>query len=155
MIEIGVDPGQTGAIAALQDGRLMSLHDMPVMARLHGKGQEVNSSELSSILMECRDGKPCVVLLEQVAAMPGQGSTSMFHFGESVGVIKGVCGALSISVRMVRPQHWKKKAGLIGKDKDASRTLAIQRHPDFSDMLTRKKDGGRADAICIAEFGGL
>jgi crossover junction endodeoxyribonuclease RuvC len=153
MITIGIDPGQTGAIAAIESGALAALHDMPTMARMHGKGQEVNASELSSILMEMRNAQPAVVFLETVSAMPGQGVSSTFHFGESVGVILGVCGALGLPVRRVRPQYWKKRAGIIGKDKDAARTLAIQSHPDFSDMLKRKKDCGRADAILIAEYG--
>jgi crossover junction endodeoxyribonuclease RuvC len=137
----------------MENGTLIALYDMPTMARMHGKGQEINASALSSIMLEIKDGQTAVVFLETVSAMPGQGVSSTFHFGESVGVILGVCGAIGLPVRRIRPQYWKKKAGLIGKDKDASRTLAIQSHPDFSDMLKRKKDVGRADAICIAEFG--
>jgi len=150
---ISVDPGKTGAIAALENGRITWVYDMPTMGRTHGKGQEIDPYELSSILLNIKAGKDATVLIEQVGAMPGQGTTSMFHFGESVGVILGVCGALQLPVRRVRPQFWKKKAGLIGKDKDAARALAIQIHPEVSDMLTRKKDVGRAEAILIAEFG--
>lgn len=152
-IIIGIDPGQTGAIAAFESGKIVDLRDMPTMGRTHGKGQEVDPYELASIILDIKNAKEATVLLEQVSAMPGNGGTSMFHFGESVGVILGVCGALQLPVRRVRPQHWKKAAGLIGKDKDAARGLAIQRHPEVSDMLTRKKDCGRADAVCIAEFG--
>jgi len=64
-----------------------------------------------------------------------------------------VLAALQIPVRYKTPQSWKKKAGIIGRDKDAARTLAIHTHPEISDMLSRKKDCGRADAILIAEFG--
>ena len=77
----------------------------------------------------------------------------MFRFGESVGVVLGVCGALQLPMHYVTPQRWKKCAGLIGKEKDAARTLMIQQHPEISDMLTRKKDIGRADACCVAKFG--
>lgn len=153
MIKIGIDPGQTGAIAAIENGQVVSLRDMPTMARLHGSGQEIDASELASILMEMRDAKPCRVVLEAVSAMPKQGVTSTFHFGESLGAVKGVCGALGLQVRMARPQLWKKRAGIAGKDKDAARTLAIQSHPEISEMLSRKKDVGRADAILIAEYG--
>jgi crossover junction endodeoxyribonuclease RuvC len=153
MIIIGIDPGQTGAIAAMENGELVGLHDMPTSSRIHGKGQQVNPSELASILMEMRDARPAVVFLETVAAMPGQGVSSTFHFGESVGIVLGVCGALGLQVRRVRPQYWKKKAGIIGKDKDTARTLAIQSHPDFSDMLKLKKHHNRAEAILIAQFG--
>ena len=85
--------------------------------------------------------------------MPGQGVASTFRFGESVGVVLGVLGALQIPVRMVTPGRWKKAAGILGRDKDAARTLAIQHHPEIADRLTRKKDIGRADAVCIARFG--
>jgi len=150
---IAIDPGVTGAIAGLVLGKVLHITDMPTMGRTHGKGQEVDPYELASVLVGIKDGRDVTVLIEQVSAMPGNGGTSMFHFGESVGVILGVCGALQLPVKRVRPQYWKKKAGIIGKDKDAARGLAIQLHPEVSDMLTRKKDVGRADAILIAEFG--
>lgn len=164
---IGIDPGQTGAICSMVDGRAIALRDMPTCAKLHGKGQEVNAAELASILMEMKAGYPrAEVVLEQVGNMARrrknafgvvinaqQGSSSMFSFGDSFGVIRGVCGALQLPIHRVRPEWWKKKAGLIGKEKDAARTLAIQLHPEIADMLTRKKDTGRADAILIARFG--
>lgn len=154
VIVIGIDPGQTGAIAVIKNGAVTHLHDMPVSARIYGKGQQVNGGELASLLMEARDGKPCIVLLEAVSAMPGNGGSSMFRFGESVGVVMGVCGTLQLPVHWIAPSIWKKRAGLTGKDKDAARTMAIQMFPGVADQLTRKKDVGRADAILIAHFGG-
>jgi crossover junction endodeoxyribonuclease RuvC len=152
---ISFDPGQTGAIAALHDGLIVALHDMPIMARAHGKGQQVDPYALATMILEISAIASGDVesVIEQVGAMPGQGSVSMFNFGEGVGVVKGVLGALQIPVRFVRPQYWKGKAGLKNAEKDAARTLAIQLHPEVADMLTRKKDVGRADAICIAHFG--
>ena len=85
--------------------------------------------------------------------MPGQGVSSMFRFGESVGVVLGVLGALQMPVRWVTPQRWKKAAGIVGKDKDAARSLAIQLHPEIAGMLTRKKDHNRGESILIARFG--
>ena len=150
MIICGIDPGQTGALAFYSDrvGRVTRLYDMPVMTRLHGKGMEVNASDLCTMLMAHRPEK---AIIELVAAMPGQGVSSMFRFGESYGIIKGVLATLQIPYTGVTPQSWKKAAGLSGKDKDASRTLAIQQHPEIADMLSRKKDCGRADAIHIAK----
>ena len=81
------------------------------------------------------------------------GGTSGFNFGEAFGIVEGVLGALQIPVRFATPRVWKKAAGLLNKDKDAARTMAIQLHPEVADQLTRKKDIGRADAICIAHFG--
>lgn len=154
MIRIGIDPGQTGAIAAI-DGHdnVILLRDMPTMPRLHGKGEMINGAELASIIMDARAGNEIMVYLEQVAAMPGQGVTSMFHFGESVGIILGVLQTLQCRYAMVKPQRWKGLAGLSRMDKDAARTLAIQLFPGISDKLARKKDIGRADALLIAMFG--
>jgi len=151
---IGIDPGQTGAICKMVDNFVVDLKDMPTCAKLHGKGQEINAAELASIIMEMKSGyQRSEVIIEQVGAMPGNGGTGMFGFGDSFGVIRGVCGALQLPIHRVRPNWWKKKAGLIGKEKDAARTMAIQLHPEVADMLTRKKDTGRADAILIARFG--
>ena len=155
MISVGCDPGQTGALAVLKDGKIVMLADMPVSARLHGSGQQVDGSELASILrgaIMLAGDNPVAIFLEAVSAMPKQGGSSMFRFGESVGVILGVAGALGIPINWRTPQRWKKEAGLLGKDKDAARTLAIQLHPEVAGDLTRKKDVGRADAICIAHF---
>ena len=154
MIRIGIDPGISGAIAAIDDhDNVILLRDMPAMPRLHGKGEMVNGAELASIIMDARAGNDSIVYLEQVAAMPGQGVTSMFHFGESVGIILGVLQTLQCRYVMVKPQRWKGLAGLSRLDKDAARTLAIQLFPSISDKLTRKKDIGRADALLIAMFG--
>lgn len=149
---VAIDPGQTGAIAIYDEGKITALIDMPTSARLHGSGQQVDAYALATVLMEHKAtfGE---AIIEAVHSMPGQGVSSMFRFGESVGIVLGVLGALQIPVRWVTPTKWKKAAGLTGKDKDAARTLAIQLHPEVADMLTRKKDVGRADSILIAHFG--
>ena len=152
-VVLGIDPGQTGAIAAFDGERIEAVIDMPTMTRLHGKGQQVDPYTLATALIDLCAGREATAVLEAVSAMPGQGVTSTFHFGESVGVVLGVLGALQIPVRMVTPAKWKKAAGLLGRDKDAARTLAIQLHPEVADQLTRKKDTGRADAVGIARFG--
>ena len=152
-IILGFDPGQTGAIAAYDGERIEAVIDMPTMTRLHGKGNQVNPYALTTALIDLCAGREATAVLEAVSAMPGQGVTSTFHFGESVGVVLGVLGALQIPVRMVTPAKWKKAAGLLGRDKDAARTLAIQLHPEVADQLARKKDTGRADAVGIARFG--
>ena len=154
MIIFGIDPGQTGAIAVLHDGRIEQVIDMPTAARLHGKGLQVDAYMLTSKLLAAASGhNQRRAVIEAVSAMPGQGVSSMFRFGESLGIVLGVLGALQIPVRWISPAKWKRAAGLTGKDKDAARTLALQLHPEAGDMLARKKDTGRADAICIAHFG--
>jgi crossover junction endodeoxyribonuclease RuvC len=161
-MKIGIDPGITGAIAVLKDDLTSwspnfpypGLYDMPVMAM--GKHQQVNTAELAKILSGIAhkvDAVETTVYLEQVNAMPGQGVVSMFNFGMSYGAVLGVCGALMFPVVMVRPNAWKKTANLIGKPKEAARTLAQQLYPELD--LSLKKHVGRADALLIARFGFL
>lgn len=153
---IGIDPGITGAIY-FNAHEERSVVDMPIMAKTSGKGNQINPYELTSLLVAAMATDPTydngTCYLESVSAMPGQGVSSVFSFGKSAGIIEGVLAALNIPLVMVTPQRWKKQAKLIGKDKDAARTLAIQLYPELSDRLARKKDIGRADAILIAEFG--
>jgi len=150
---IGIDPGQTGALAFCDKGKIIAVVDMPIMARTYGKGNQVDPYALATILLDNNAQRATYAMVEQVGAMPGQGGVSMFNFGQSVGIVLGVLGALQIPVHFVSPQRWKKSAGIINKEKDAARTVAIQQHPEVADMLTRKKDIGRADAVLIARFG--
>ena len=98
------------------------------------------------------DKKDIKVVIEQVAAMPGQGVTSMFNFGQSFGILKGICSAMQLPMYFVRPAKWKKYFNLINTEKDASRTRTIEIFPYFSSQLSRKKDSNKADAILIASF---
>lgn len=146
-MKIGIDPGNTGAISVLSDDdEFIDVIDMPLMA--NGKKQQINAAELSKIIGSYRIDKAVV---EKVGAMPGQGVSSMFNFGMGFGVIQGVLAGAGIPYQLVTPQSWKKRAGLVGKDKDMARTVAQQLYPGAP--LGRKKDIGRADAILIARFG--
>lgn len=145
---IGIDPGNTGAIAFLYDRQDLLVYDMPLM--VNGKKQQVDPYKLKEIFTHnIKAGQ--VAILEKVHAMPGQGVTSMFNFGMGYGVIQGVLAACDIPFILSAPQQWKKAAGLIGKGKDEARVLAQRLYPDAP--LGRKKDIGRADAILIARFG--
>jgi hypothetical protein len=151
-VTIGIDPGQTGAIAVLTDGICSALHDMPVMPRSAG-GMQVNATALAAILrgvLHQHQGAFPVAVLEAVSAMPGNGGTSMFRFGQSYGIVIGVLGALGIGVVPAAPNVWKKHLNLTNKEKDVARTVAIERFPTVADQLTLKKHIGRADAILIA-----
>lgn len=156
---IGIDPGLTGAVALIDGDQYVAVWDMPVVEKTHGKGKIVNAYLLADILLEAKldyidpTGELAVAVVEQVSAMPGQGVTSMFGFGHSAGVIDGVLGALGIRHAKVLPRTWKRSAGLVGREKDASRTKAIELYPEARHMLQRKKDCGRADAILIAQWG--
>jgi crossover junction endodeoxyribonuclease RuvC len=155
MITIGIDPGLSGAIGLVRDDMALSVWDMPIAG--DGRSKRVSAHLLADLLRECMDmglaGEPVSVLLERVGAMPGQGTASMFRFGESCGTAAGVVGGLGLSLRYVAPAVWKRRAGLIGKPKDASRAMAIDLFPEIASSLARKKDNGRADALLIAFFG--
>ena len=152
---IGIDPGLSGAVCALENGRVSVVIDLPIRAKLTGKGNEIDAPRLWEMLSGIGLVKgETPVYLEKVHSMPGQGVKSVFSFGESTGVIKGVVASFGLPLFLVTPQKWKKAAGLIGKDKDCARTLAQDTHPEAREFLQRKKDIGRADAILIAEFGG-
>ena len=115
--------------------------------------RQVNGSQVTKIIKEkLNDEKEVIVVVEQVNAMPGQGVTSMFNFGQSFGVIKGICSALSLPIYFVRPTKWKKHFNLIKTNKDASRTKTIEIYPGISSQLSRKKDSNKADAILIARY---
>ena len=155
MMYLGIDPGLTGALALVDGERMVRIWDMPVTEKTHGKGREVNAYLLSDLIvdaMSLSDRGLMMARVEQVAAMPGQGVSSMFSFGFSAGVISGVLGSLGVNKQMVRPAAWKRSYGLTGRDKDAARTLAIERYPEAAPLLARKKDVGRADALLIAGY---
>ena len=155
MLIIGIDPGITGAICFFEDRKIIDLIEMPNMAVGKKNKRQVNGAQVYNEIFERiknYNKKDIKVVIEQVSAMPGQGVTSMFNFGQSFGVLKGVCSAMQISMYFVRPTKWKKYFNLINSEKDASRTKAIQIFPYISAQLSRKKDANKADAILIASF---
>ena len=150
---IGIDPGLSGAIAVMHDKKVMNMYDMPVMAEGKKNKRQLNSSQLVNIIKEkINEDEDTIVVVEQVNAMPGQGVTSMFNFGQTFGAIKGVCAALKLPIFFVRPSKWKKHFELINSSKDSSRTRVIEMYPKLSSQLTKKKDVNKSDAILIARF---
>ena len=150
---IGIDPGLSGAIAILEDKKVVELFDMPVMAEGKKNKRQLNSAQLVTIIKENIDiSKEVAVVVEQVNAMPGQGVTSMFNFGQTFGAIKGLCAALELPIFFVRPSKWKKHFELINASKDSSRTRAIEMYPALSNKLAKKKDVNKSDAILIARY---
>ena len=153
MIIIGIDPGVSGAIGILEDKKVIKVFDMPTMIDGKKNKKQVNGSQVTNIIKEnLHNNKETIIVVEHVNAMPGQGVTSMFNFGQSFGVIKGVCAALSLPIYFVRPTKWKKHFNLIKTNKDASRTKVIQIYPEISGKISRKKDSNKADAILIARY---
>ncbi len=155
MLIIGIDPGISGSICFFQDGVIKDVVDMPTMIEGKKNKKQVNGSQIFNEMSEKiknMDKKNIKVVIEHVTAMPGQGVTSMFNFGQSFGILKGICSAMQLPVYFVRPAKWKKYFNLINSEKDASRTRAIEIFPYYSSHLSRKKDSNKADAILIASF---
>ena len=155
MLIIGIDPGISGSICFFEDGKILDVLEMPTMTDGKKNKKQVNGAqiynEISSKIMGI-EKQNLRVIIEQVSAMPGQGVTSMFNFGQSFGILKGICSAMQLPMYFVRPAKWKKYFGLIKSEKDASRTKVIEMFPYFSSQLSKKKDSNKADAILIASF---
>ena len=155
MLTIGIDPGISGAICFMENSKIIEVIDMPSMAEGKKNKKQVNGSQVfNEITKHIKDKKTneVKVVIEHVSAMPGQGVTSMFNFGQSFGILKGICSAMNLSMYFIRPVKWKKHFNLINSSKDASRTKAIEIFPYFSKNLSKKKDANKADAILIASY---
>ena len=155
MLIIGIDPGISGSICFFEDGKIIEVIEMPVMTEGKKNKKQVNGAQIYNEFLKRINKKKddeVRVVIEQVSAMPGQGVTSMFNFGQSFGILKGICSAMQLPMFFVRPAKWKKYFNLINSQKDASRTRAIEIFPYFSTQLSKKKDSNKADAILIASF---
>ncbi len=154
MLIIGIDPGISGSICFFEDGKIIEVIEMPVMTEGKKNKKQVNGAQINNEFLKRIHNKDddIRVVIEQVSAMPGQGVTSMFNFGQSYGILKGICSAMQLPMFFVRPAKWKKYFNLINSQKDASRTRAIEIFPYFSTQLSKKKDSNKADAILIASF---
>ena len=155
MLIIGIDPGISGSICFFKDGIILDVIEMPTMTEGKKNKRQVNGSQIYNEISKRLDkveNHQIKVIIEQVSAMPGQGVTSMFNFGQSFGILKGICSAMQLPMYFVRPAKWKKYFNLINSEKDASRTRAIEIFPYFSSQLSKKKDSNKADAILIASF---
>ena len=155
MMIIGIDPGVSGSICFFKDGQIIDVIEMPTMNEGKKNKKQVNDSQIYNEIFKRIDRDVTTntrVVIEHVTAMPGQGVTSMFNFGQSFGILKGICSAMQLPMYFVRPAKWKKYFNLINSEKDASRTRAIEIFPNFSSQLSKKKDSNKADAILIASF---
>ena len=155
MFIIGIDPRISGAICFFKNGKVLEVIDMPNMDKRKKNKKQVNGSqifnEINDRILNIPNNEIAVVI-EHVSAMPGQGVTSMFNFGQSFGVIKGICAAMRLPLHFVRPVKWKKYFNLLNSEKQASRTRVIELFPEISNKLSKKKDINKADAVLIASY---
>lgn len=155
---LGIDPGLSGALAFIELDALgqpanLHVYDMPVteIRTTTRKNQSwVNTPGVADLV---RQHNPSRAFIELVSAMPGQGVTSMFRFGHSLGAVVGVLGALAVPTETITPVQWKTITRTASAPDDASRHRVLQLFPGHSAMFSRKKDHGRADATLIAWAG--
>lgn len=148
---IGIDPGCSGAIVVMMtDGTYVAHMEMPTFKV--GASSRVNSAAIAAFL---REGNRVYThaFIERVGSMPGQGVASMFTFGHAAGLVEGVVAGAGIPFTLITPQAWKKWTGLIGKDKDAARSRAIQLYPNLRVLDQKGRGQAVADAILIARYG--
>jgi crossover junction endodeoxyribonuclease RuvC len=156
MIIIGIDPGLTGAIAFFDtSGGTLTLSDMPVVSvkRNNKLKNEVSAAGLVDVIKTQVIGLTShKAFIERVGAMPGQGVSSVFSFGRSLGIVEGVVASFGIATTIVPPVTWQKAVNVRGGT-DGSRARAMELFPAYANLFARKKDDGRADAALIAWYG--
>ena len=155
MMYVGIDPGLSGAVAALDsEGRLLWVEDVPTMKP--GKKTAYDVAGMKDLLLRSGEVTACI---EQAQGMPGQGITSTFHIGEGFGIWRGILAALEIPLLTVRPSVWQRSMfkGVATGDttKEKSITLAMQLFPgiDLTPGRCRRPKDGRSDAALIARYG--
>lgn len=149
---VGIDPGKTGAMVVLYPDGRATAYRVPLI-KLKGKEQPAWTTWFDLWATTLRAFEPDLVVLESVAARPGQGVTSMFNFGQTLGFVRAIACSANCRVELVTPSVWKAKLGLLNSDKNASREKARQLVPSLSRELTRVKDDGVADAALLAYYG--
>ena len=154
MRTLGIDPGLSGALALL--GPEIEIFDIPTVQRVvAGKNKRQLDAHALAAWLEIHSSRIANAVIERVGAMPGQGVTSSFSFGWTAGSIYQACCSAGIKVEFVAPVVWKRKFGLLGQGKDASRAEASRRFPRSSHLWSRAKDDGRAEAALLALYGSL
>lgn len=146
---LAIDPGLNGAWAIYSSRDLIRVGDLPTT----GEGTKRRVDAVSLALVP--GDNVAFACVESVHAMPGQGVSSMFRFGQAFGTVLGVIGALGIPVRLITPQSWKAYYGLRSASAEDSRQKAIDLIPAAAPYLQRKKDHNRAEALLMALYGAL
>lgn len=153
MTVIGIDPGFSGALAAYNcgDGTIVSIIDMPLREPITLGGAKQRQIDPAPIIDFISHHKPALIVLERVHAMPDQGVSSTFRFGEGYGLIQGIVAALHIRLILSPPAVWK-MAMSVSANKSSSLEAVRTQFP-ASTYFARKKDDGRAEALLLAMFG--
>jgi len=123
MLIIGIDPGISGSICFFENGKILDVVEMPTMTDGKKNKRQVNGAQIYNEILkriEKKEKYNIRIIIEQVSAMPGQGVTSMFNFGQSFGILKGICSAMQLPMFFVRPAKWKKRCKQNKSDRNVS-----------------------------------
>jgi len=133
---LGVDPGKSGAMALVgPDGEHVSTVKLKETPRDVWDWLEGFTESIS------------YAVIEKVNAMPRQGVSSSFKFGENFGFCQGLLTASGVRFELVRPQRWQRAQACLTKgDKNVTKNRAQQLWPDV------KITHALADALLIADF---
>lgn len=148
---VGIDPGVSGAVSLIEDGKLISVDDLPVVEVVVSKKKRRSIAPVLLFDLMAKL-KPDLVILESVGVRSGEGAVGAFSFGRTFGVIEGIIAAQKIPCEYVTPATWKKAVG-VPADKTVVRNYAMQLFPEFAAKFARVKDDGRAEACLIALYG--
>lgn len=147
---LGIDPGLNGALALVDDGKLLDLVD------IEASDSRINAAHLAGLIQRWM---PDFAVCEVVTARPGQGVTSMFTFGHGLGTITAVLATLGIPHLLIRPQVWQSHFGIEASSKDKTehkREIADRAEALYpSAPLYGPKGGlkdGRSDALLLAHY---
>ena len=136
MIYLGIDPGKSGAVAAIDErGHLVRL---------------VRNDTTERDLFEAFCGfetEDLAGVIERVGAMPKQGVASTFKFGVSYGFLRGCLIAAGVRFDEVTPAKWQTAMKCrSGGDKNVTKQRAQQLFPGV------KVIHATADALLLAEY---
>ena len=150
---LGIDPGFTGAIAAIDKG-ILNIEDLPIKYIMNKK--QIDENKFDKLIRKWTEHSYYksvlkFAVIEDVHSMPNQGVASTFSFGYNAGILLGVLAAHNIKVLKVRPNVWKPALGL-DRDKKKSLVLARKVFPKYESYFRLMKHDGRAEAALIAHF---
>ena len=146
-VVVGIDPGLSGGVCRLSSRVSFESIAVPMPVI----GNQIDGRQLAALLVGAD-----LVAIEHAQAMPKQGVSSTFRYGQGFGTLIGVCEGLGLAYRLVKPRMWQ--TAVIGtgagdtKQRSAEHVHRLYPWVDLLPGRMRKPHDGIADAVCIAEW---